>query len=222
MFKKIIIAEDQQSVGKGLQSILEDLTNARVQTCSYCDDALLKIKASLKLNESFDLLVTDLSFQEDYLQGKITSGELLISKVKKIQPDLKIIVFSVDNSVSKIKKLVEGNLINAFVSKGRRESEELSKAISAVSMGKVYYSEDIEMRLNNSNNILELTTSDKLILELLANGVKQNKLSDYFKENKMPSSSKRSIEYRIEYLKINFNAETIPHLISIAKDIGLI
>lgn len=222
MFKKILIVEDQQSIGKGLQTILKDLTQGKVQTTSYCDDAYIKIKSAINTNAAFDLLITDLSFQKDYFQTKITSGEKLVARVKELQPDLKIIVFSVESGVAKVKKLINEYSVDAFVSKGRREAEEIEKAMNAVYEDKTYYSESIKKLLNNTKNISELTSTDTLILELLANGLKQNKLPKYFKDNNIPSGSKRSIEYRIEHLKIVLNADTVPHLISIAKDIGLI
>lgn len=105
---------------------------------------------------------------------------------------------------------------------GRREAEDIGKAINNIAKGKKYYSETIRRLLRNTDTISKVTTTDKLILELLAGGMKQNKIPEYFKNNNIPSGKKRSIEYRIQELKTIFNAETIPHLIAIAKDIGLI
>lgn len=222
MFKKILIVEDQESIEKGLQVILKEKTKAEIQTSNYCDDALLKIKASLVNNATFDLLITDLSFQEDYLDNHIKTGERLISQVKKLQPNLKIIVFSIESSIGKINKLINEYSVNAFVSKGREEITEVINAIKAVSQNENYYSESVKKMLRSYDNISDVTKTDTLVLKLLANGLKQNKLPEYLKKHNIPSSSKRAIEYRIDRLKTILNAETIPHLISVAKDIGLI
>ncbi|KJD37293.1 hypothetical protein PW52_01490 [Tamlana sedimentorum] len=222
MFRKILVVEDQQSIGKGLQAILQEKTNANVETSSYCDDAYLKLKAALKTNKAFDLLITDLSFQDDFLKGKIANGEKLIAKVKALQPNLKIVVFSIENNVGKIKRLVNDAGVDAFVAKGRREIDEIGRAMQAIYKDEKYYSKSIKTLLNNSENITEVTKNDILILNLLANGLKQNELPAYFKEHNIPSGSKRTIESKIERLKTILNAQTVPHLINISKNLGLI
>lgn len=222
MFKKILIAEDQQSISKGLKSILKDLSIHDIETSDHCDNALLKIKASLIKENPFDLLITDLSFKDNHYLSHVSSGEELIEEVKKIQPNLKIIVFSIENRVGKVKKLLNKYNIDAYIAKGRRESEDIKKAIQTVCQEKKYYSNSILTLLKNSNNISQVSTSDTLILKLLASGVKQKLIPEYFKENNIPSGSKRSIEYRLQELKTIFGAETLPQLISIVKDIGLI
>ncbi|OED44380.1 hypothetical protein AB832_02050 [Flavobacteriaceae bacterium (ex Bugula neritina AB1)] len=222
MFKKILIAEDQQSISKGLQSTLMGFNIPNIKTAYYCDNALLKLKVALTENAPFDLLITDLSFKEDHRLRKLRSGEDLIEQVRKIQPDLRVLVFSIENRVGVVKKLIDNYNINGFISKGRREAEDLGRAIKEISQGNNYYSQDITALLRNSRNIAEVHASDKLILALLAKGLNQKQISEHFKIHKIPSGSKRSIEYRLQDLKILFAADTLPHLISIVKDIGLI
>lgn len=86
MFKKVLIAEDQQSISKGLKGILKDHNINNVQTTDCCDNALLKIKASLTKNTPFDLLITDLSFREAHTLKDVSSGIDLICNVKKTSP----------------------------------------------------------------------------------------------------------------------------------------
>lgn len=222
MFNKVLIAEDQQIFSKGLKGMLKDHDIDNVQTTDCCDNALLKIRASLAKKEPFDLLITDLSFRESHSLKDISSGTNLIRNVKKIQPNIKIIVFSVEIRVGKIKKLQSEYNIDAYVCKGKRESEDMSKAISNISGGKKYFSEAIRLLLRNTETISNITATDKLILELLASGMKQYKIPEHFQNNNIPSGGKRTIEDRIKNLKIMFNAKTIPQLIAIAKDIGLI
>lgn len=132
MFKKILIAEDQQSISRGLQSTLTELDIPHIETADYCDNALLKLKSSLLKNVPFDLLITDLSFREDHKLRKLYSGEDLIREVRKIQPNLDIIVFSIENRVGVIKKLIDEYRINGYISKGRREAEDMGKAIKSI------------------------------------------------------------------------------------------
>jgi len=222
MFNKVLIAEDQQTISKGLQSTLETLNIGKIETTHYCDNALLKIKAALKQETPFNLLLTDLSFKEDYHARNISSGEELIAQVKKEQPNLKIIVFSIENRIGKIKRLIDEYAIDAYISKGRREVEDIAKAVELVFKGEKYYSDSIVKLLRKSGNIAQVSATDTLILKLLASGLKQKEIPEYFKNNNIPSGSKRSIEYRLQELKIIFEADTLPQLIGIAKDIGLI
>lgn len=222
MFQKILVVENQQIIGKGLQAILSEITNAQVETSSFCDDALLKLKTANKSNVPFDLVVTDLFFNNDYYVSKIDCGEKLIMKIKSLFPELKIMIFSVEKNVTKIKNLINKVGVNAFVEKGMQEYVELAKAIDAIMEDKTYYSKGIKTILNGVNFISDITKIDILILNLLANGLKQNELPNYFKENKIPSGSKRTIEGKIESLKVSLNAKTVPHLINNAKNLGLI
>ena len=96
MFTKILVAEDYESSNISVQKALEDLQIANPKFASYCDDALRIIKMAVSENAPFELLITDLSFEEDHRAQKINSGQELIDAVREIQPELKIIVFSVN------------------------------------------------------------------------------------------------------------------------------
>ena len=118
MFKKILIAEDTRSTNDGLvQSLSPIIPN--IETAQYCDEALLKIKKALHNKDSFELLITDLSFDNSHRARTLTSGETLILAVKKIQPDIKIMVFSMEYRVAKIKQLLEDFHLNSFIHKSR-------------------------------------------------------------------------------------------------------
>ncbi|WP_024769997.1 DNA-binding response regulator [Aquimarina macrocephali] len=222
MFKKVLISEDQQSISVGLQNTLKEFCIQEIETVNYCDNALLKLRSARQKNIPFDLLITDLSFKEDHKLRKISSGDELIKQVRKIQPDLKIVVFSVENRIGKIRELVDSQKINAYVSKGRQGTEDIVKAINAILQDKYYYSDDIMKLLRRSDNISEIKKTDTLILKLIAKGLTQQQISDYFNKHNLTSGSKRNIEFRLQKLKELFDAKTLPQLIGIAKDAGLI
>ena len=96
MFKKVLIAEDMDFINSGIKSQLANLGIAQIEYVQYCDEALLKLKSARLNNAPFDLLISDLSFDKDYLEQKITSGDELIKIVRKEFPLLKIAVFSVE------------------------------------------------------------------------------------------------------------------------------
>ena len=222
MFKKVLIAEDQNSIHKGLEQTLIELAIPEIETVQYCDDALLKLKAAKKSNKPFDLLITDLSFKEDHRERTLTSGEELIDAVRTLQPDLKVIVFSVEHRIGKIKKLLETYRVNGYVEKGRDESIAIKKAIHNVLENKVYCSHSIELMLRNVDDISQTDKYDELVLQLLAKGHKREQIADYFAEKDYPARSLSSIEKRINKLKILFDAQTSEQLVAIAIDRGLI
>ena len=94
MFKKVLVAEDMDSINQAVSLVLKDLGITEVVHVQYCDQAWLKAKRAIKDNNHFDLLICDLSFKQDYRDEKITSGQELISILKNEDPKLKVIVNS--------------------------------------------------------------------------------------------------------------------------------
>ncbi len=222
MFQNVLIAEDQHTIHKGLEATLKSLHVSEVDSVQYCDDALLKVQAAIKNGTPYEILITDLSFKEDHRQRKLVSGEDLIRTVRVVQPNLKIIVFSVEHRIGKIKNLIDVYGIDAYVEKGRDESREIKKALNALLDGQLYFSKGIDQLLRSANDLRETDQFDQLILQLLAKGLKREQIADYFEERNLPNKSLRSIEKRLTNLKLLFNAQTSEQLIAIAIDRGMI
>ena len=94
MIKKVLIAEDQESANISVQKTLEQLGIIEIDYVFYCDDALLRITRAARAGNSYDLLITDLSFEEDDQKQNIPTGTELILAARAVQPDLKVLVFS--------------------------------------------------------------------------------------------------------------------------------
>ncbi len=126
MFQKVLIAEDHESANISVQKTLSDLevVHDNRNYVFYCDDALMRIQKALRENQPYELLITDLSFEEDVPGQKITTGQELIKIVKQIQPDLKILVFSIENRASVANSLMKELDIDAYVPKARRDAQE--------------------------------------------------------------------------------------------------
>lgn len=222
MFKKVLVAEDLDTISIAVIQALEDLKIAVIDHVKYCDDALLKIKKALKEDEPYDLIITDLSFKSDSRTIKLSNGEELIEAVNKIDPEIKKIVFSIEDKSYRIKTLFNDFGINAYVSKGRNSINELKKAIE-----KTYRSEEkilsSDLSFNfNDKKLLEIESYDISILKLLAQGYTLDQISNEFKVKSITPNGTSSIEKRINKLKIYFKANNNVHLIAIAKDFGLI
>jgi len=82
MFKKVLVAEDLDSISIAVIQVLEELKIPTIHHVKYCDDGLLKIKKALNDNEPYDLLITDLSFKSDHRKATLTCGDELIEIIQ--------------------------------------------------------------------------------------------------------------------------------------------
>src|SRR5690606_11757193 len=145
-----------------------------------------------------------------------------VQAVKKVQPQIHIIVYSIEDRMAKIKTMFDNNLINAYVSKGRNSTYELKKAIENVhAKGGKYVPESLQSLFREAS-IFDIEAQDIELLNLLAKGCSQEEISAHFRGKNYSSASMSSVEKRINKLKIHFNSRNITHLISQTEDIGLI
>lgn len=221
MFKKVLVAEDHDMVNKGVITTLSDLNINEINAVQYCDDAHLKIKKAIIDQKPYELLITDLSFNKDHREQKFHSGEDLIATIKDLQPNLKIIVFSIDNRLQKVRSLLQNYGINGYVCKGRRGPKELAEAIRTVYNNKQYLSPQVNLALSSKSH-LEIDDFDINLVNHLSKGDSQETISELFKTNKISPSSVSSIEKHLNTLKIQFKAKNTVHLVSLFKDLGLI
>ena len=221
MFKKVIIVDDLGSINQGVLTILDTLEIKLVVPKQYCDDAYLAVKKAYQANEPFDLLITDLSFKTDHRDEKFKSGEDLIVKLQEEHPGLKIIVYSVEDRLQKIRRIIGNENVVGFVCKGRRGLIELSEAVIKASESKTYFSPSIALTLRQKSNF-EILDYDIHLLKQLSLGHSQEFISSYFKEQHISPSSLSSVEKRLNKLRVQFNANNAIHLVSIVKDLGLI
>lgn len=222
MFKKVIIAEDLDAMNLGIQQVLKDLDIENFQHSKYCDEALLKVRKAIQDNEPFDLLISDLSFKTDHRELKIANGDELVQKVRELQPNIKIIVYSVEDKSYRIKSLFDNAGVDAFVLKGLNSIEDLKKAINLLcTSNETFISPEVASALQEKNNF-EIDNLDIDILKQLSIGTPQDDISDTFKELNIKPNSKSTIEKRIAKLKDFFKANNTTHLVSITKDMGII
>lgn len=221
MFKKILIAEDHEAINLSVQRTVKELQIPVADQVFYCDDALEKVKKSLRENDPYDLIITDLYYDEDHHPQTLTSGKEMIAAIKEILPEVKVIFFSGEHKSAVIDSLFTTLQINGFVRKGRNDAKELKKAISVVAEGKKYLSLDMKHDLKELNSY-EFTSYDITLISLLSQGVFLKNIPTYLQSNNIKPSSLSSVEKRLtglrEGLKINNNEQ----LVAFCKDLGLI
>ena len=221
MFTKVLATDDLGSINKGVFTVVKGLGIQEVQQVMYCDDAYLRIKKATLDNQPFQLLVTDLSFKADHREQVYTSGEDLIKALKNEFPELKIIVYSIEDRIQKVRSLMQIDKTDAYVCKGRRGLLELELAIKAVFNNSHYLSPQVAHALSPKMD-LEIDDYDIELIKQLSMGVSQEDISGVFKSKNMVPSSLSSVEKRLNRLRIQFKANNAIHLVAITKDLGLI
>lgn len=221
MFKKVLVVDDIEGMNHAVGSVLNDLKIENVSYAQYCDNAYIIAKKAIQDGEAFDLLICDLSFKTDHRRVRIASGKELIAILKKEDPDLKVIVNSIEDQLYTVKSLWDTGNIEAYVCKDRQGMRELKDAIFSIERGETYNSPKIERSLKQDNLII-LSEFDIKLLKYISNGWTHDEIQENFKENNISPSSKSAIEKRLKELREDFKAKTTPHLIGLLKDLKLI
>lgn len=223
MFKKVLIVEDLDSIIETIKTTLEKLAIPQLEHVKYCDDAILKIKKAQHDKIPFELIISDLSFKEDHRENKIKNGEELITAIKKIQPEIKTIIFSIEDKSFKINSLFDNQKINAYVVKGRNSINDIKTAVLETYKNntRILLPENQKHSLNKKA-IIEIEAYDIKLLQLLSKGYIISEITTEFKKLEIQPNSNSSIEKRINKLKTYFKANNNVHLIAITKDLGLI
>src|SRR5690606_11824305 len=172
MFKKVLIADDHEITSISVRKTLEELGVRDARPVYYCDDALSWIRNALRKGQPYELLITDLSFEEDSYAQRLRSGEELIQAVKSVQPDLKIIVFSAEGRAPVVDTLFKTLPIDGNVRKARRDAQHLKKALQAVYQHQRYVSPDLKQAAREANTY-EFSEFDISVVSLLSQGLLQ-------------------------------------------------
>ena len=217
MFKRVLIAEDHESANISVQKTLSDLDIVCVDYAYYCDDALMRIRKSIQGGEPYELLITDLSFEEDDREQQITSGEALIEAAKIIQPSLKVLVFSAEQKPVVISNLFDQLGVNGYVRKARRDAQELKAAIESIYKNKQHF--PIEFRhIIRKKNAHEFTSYDVTIISQLSKGMLQKDIPAYLQDKQIRPSGLSSIEKRLNQIKDALGFNKNEQLVAYCKD----
>ncbi|MET1258129.1 DNA-binding response regulator [Flagellimonas sp. DF-77] len=221
MFKKVLLAEDFQGENHGIVEQLRDkLKIGALQEEYYCDKAHTRLKVALKEGAPYELLITDLNFVPDHTDRNVTSGYELIAVARALQPDLKVVVYSVEDNPVNIDTLFKEQQINAYVCKGRHSLNELIKAVQEVFHNRTYFSPKIN--LNANENVFELDAFDLDILKDLANGLTKKEISEKLKKQNISPNSESTIDKKVSRLFDEFEAKNTNHLIAKLIKLGKI
>lgn len=221
MFEKVLINDDHDAILDSIRKTLDKLEVNTIEQTQYCDEAYLKIRKADLDADTFDLLITDLSFKKDHRPTDVHSGEALIQKLRGKAPNMPIIVYSMKNQLQKVRQLVRNHDINAYVCKDRKGSKELEEAIKAVAQGERYISPQVEAALRPKAD-LEIQDFDIQLLQRLSRGLTQEDISAELKADGIFPNSVSTIEKHLNKLRVQLKSNNVVHLVATAKDLGLI
>lgn len=221
MFENVLIAEDHESASISLRKILEESGVRNTDYVYYCDHALTRIRIGLRDDRPFDLLITDLSFVTDQNQQNLAGGEALIEAVKKVQPGLKILVFSAENKAAVIDTLFHKLGIDGYVIKSRKDAQELRQAMENLYAGKRYLPAGLRQAIKQKNTHA-FSDFDVTVITLLSSGMLQKDIPAYLQKNGIKPSGLSSLEKRLSLIKEALEFTKNEQLVAYCKDYGII
>lgn len=220
MIKKVLIVDDHESVNISLQKTLADLGIEDVDVVSYCDDALQKVTLNHQQSTPYDLVITDLFFENDHKVQQLNGGIALIAAIRNVQPGVKVLVFSADSKPAVIEMLFKLYNIDGYVRKARNDAKELKIAITQIAEGKSYYPRKNSMA--QLKHTYQFTPYDITLVSLLANGVLQKNIPYYLQQHKIQPSGLSSVEKRLNRMREALQLQKNEQLVIFCKDMGII
>jgi two-component system capsular synthesis response regulator RcsB len=221
MIDKVIIAEDHESSNLSVQKTMEELGIPQIDYVYYCDDALNKIKSAKQNGQPYDLLITDLYFEDDGSSQKIAGGIDLIKSVRELQPEIMILIFSAEHRPATIDMLFKNYEVDAYVRKARHDARELKTAMESLSKGQPYYPRSLAQLVKQSNSY-EFTDFDMTIIRLLAQGYQQKEIPDYLRQRAIKPSSLSIVEKRLKQIRDELDFTKNEQVVLFCKDAGIL
>ncbi len=215
---KILIVDDHQLIIDGIMSSLKENGNYEIVSSTNCDNAFEKIKEG-----SFDILFTDLSFDNTSLSTKIDGGEGLIKAIRKEEIAIKIAVITGHTETNRVYNVIRNLKPSAYLLKNKCDAIELDFAIKKMMNNDVYYSHEVHQKLIK-RACVEIQM-DEVAIQILKELPKQSKISNLVGIIHKEDGSLlklRSIEGKLANLRIDLNAVNNTDLILKAKELGII
>ena len=200
---KVILVDDHAVVRAGYKILLKDIDDIEVAAeAENGNEAIELIK-----NNKYDVIVTDMSLPD-------IGGIDLIRKIKTINSDFKILVFSMHEEIVYVEQALHSGAMG-YMTKSA-DPQLLSKAIRQISKGKKYIDDELQQRMayegsRDKDSILSrLSTREFEIFCLLAEGLNINEIS-----KKLNISYKTSANYSTN-IKSKLGATTVADVARIA------
>ena len=219
---RILIADDHQLVIQGILCSLKEVGDFDVVTTDNCDDAFQLIKSNQNTNP-FQLLFTDLSFDNATEDTNLDGGEELIKAIKNNEFDIKIAVITGHTETNRVYNVISNLNPNAYLLKSKCDATEIGFAVQKMLANDYYYTHEIHQKIMK-RNIIQIQMDDVAIqiLKELPNHPKLANLEGVIKKGDGSFLKLRSIETKLGSLRADLNANNNTDLVLKAKELGII
>ena len=219
---RILIADDHLLVIQGLLCSLQEIGNFEIVTTNNCDDAFQLIKSNLTTNP-FQILFTDLSFDNSTKDTNLDGGEELIKAIRNNEIDIKIGVITGHTETNRVFNVISNLEPNVYLLKSKCDAKELGFAVDQMLLNKKYYTHEIHQKIMR-RNIIQIQMDDIAIqiLRELPNHPKLANLEGVIIKGDGSVLKIRSIETKLRGLRADLNAVNNTDLVLKAKELGVI
>ena len=219
---RILIADDHQLVIQGILCSLKDVGDFDVVTTNTCDEAFQLIKANQQTNP-FQLLFTDLSFDNTTEDSLLDGGEELIKAVRNNEIDIRIAVVTGHTETNRVYNVITNLNPNAYLLKSKCDATEIGFAVQKMLTNDYYYTHEIHQKIMR-RNIIQIQMDDVAIqiLKELPNHPKISNLEGIITKGDGSFLKLRTIETKLGNLRTDLNANNNTDLVLKAKEIGII
>ncbi|TCI84763.1 response regulator [Tenacibaculum sp. M341] len=219
---KILIVDDHQLIIEGILSYLKHIDNLEIETTNSCDDAFAKIKVA-QTDVPFQILFTDLSFDNIDETSKIDGGESLIKLIRKEEIPIKVGVITGHSETNRIFNVIRNLEPSAYLLKGKCNTNELNFAIQKMLTDEVYYTHEIHQKLLK-RALIEIQMDEVAIqiLKELPNHPKISNLEGVIKKDDGSLLKIRTIESKLAKLRTDLQANNNTDLVLKAKEMGVL
>ncbi|WP_157663334.1 response regulator [Polaribacter sp. SA4-12] len=219
---RILIADDHQLVIQGILCSLKEVGDFDVVTTDNCDDAFQLIKSNQNTNP-FQLLFTDLSFDNVTSETNLDGGEELIKAIKNNEFDIKIAVITGHTETNRVYNVISNLNPNAYLLKSKCDAAEIGFAVQKMLANDYYYTHEIHQKIMK-RNIIQIQMDDVAIqiIKELPNHPKLANLEGVITKGDGSFLKLRSIETKLGSLRADLNANNNTDLVLKAKELGII
>jgi DNA-binding NarL/FixJ family response regulator len=219
---RILIADDHQLVIQGILLSLKEIGDFDVVATSTCDAAFDLIRESQHTNP-FQILFTDLSFDNGTRDTILVGGEDLMKVLKNHDIDIKIAVITAHTETNRVFNVISNLHPNAYLLKSKCDSSEIAFAIQKMLKNEHYYTHEIHEKMMR-RSIVQIQMDDIAlqILKELPNQPKIVNLEGIITKGDGAPIKLRSIEAKLANLRTDLNANNNIDLILKAKELGII
>lgn len=218
---KILIVDDHPLLVQGIKASLQEAGYENITTTDTCDKAFALLKTH-RNTAPFQVLFTDLSFDNTTEETQLDSGEALIRALKDNFLNVKKVVLTGHSETNRVYSVIQNLDPDAYLLKGKSEAKELDFAIAKIMANEKYYTHEIHHKLMRRKVVsVQMDETAIQILKELPKHVKVANLEGVIKKGGV-FIKKRAIEIKIRELRDKLDATTNLDLVLKAKELGII